>query len=485
MQPEMGEPSESGRGSLLRYWLSAAVVLITFAYCVPAGPSADMWWHLSTGHYILQNRTIPHSDPFSSTAFEKPWTTQEWLSEVVFQVVYRAGGSAGLLLMAAVVLTLAFLLAYGRSGGTALGRVLALGLGVWASRATFLVRPQIFTFLLEAAFLWILSRSQAPEKRKWLVALPVLMVLWVNLHAGSMLGPGLVLLAAAGAVADWIWSFEERRAMLERVRELGITLAMCLAVVPLNPNGAKMYTYPFETLKSAAMQTGIFEWMSPNFHSPMFYPLAALLFLTVAAVALSGRRPRPSEMMLFVVFGLAALRSMRNLTLFVLVAFPLLGEYAEIPGWNLPELGARWRRVLQVVVALGAAVIAAEVASNGLASDLQMERARFPEKAAAFLEENRLPTPLLNSYDFGGYLIWKLYPGYRVYIDGRADLYGDEFLEKFIQLYDVQVDPRPQLNEAGIRTVIVEPGSALAAYLRAQSDWKRVFEDRVAVVFTR
>jgi signal transduction histidine kinase len=246
-----------------------------------------------------------------------------------------------------------------------------------------------------------------------------------------------------------------------------------------------MYTYPFETLQSAAMQTGIFEWMSPNFHSPMFYPLAALIFLTVAGVALSKRRPRPSEILLFVVFGLAALRSMRNLTLFVLVAFPLLGEYAEIPGWKLPELRAGVRRVLQAAVLLLAAVIAAEVASNGFAADLQMERARFPEKAATFLAGYKLPTPLLNSYDFGGYLIWKLYPGYRVYIDGRADLYGDEFLEKFIQLYDVQVDPRPRLNEAGIRTVMVEPGSALASYLRTQSEWQRVYEDRVAVIFTR
>ena len=99
------------------------------------------------------------------------------------------------------------------------------------------------------------------------------------------------------------------------------------------------------------------------------------------------------------------------------------------------------------------------------------------------MDENHLPAPILNSYDFGGYLIWKLYPRYTVYIDGRADLYGDAFLENFIHLYQVDVDPHPALS--GIRTVILEPRSNLANFLRLQPEWHRVYEDRVAVVFSR
>jgi hypothetical protein len=106
-------------------------------------------------------------------------------------------------------------------------------------------------------------------------------------------------------------------------------------------------------------------------------------------------------------------------------------------------------------------------------------------RASAFLDQQNLPAPILNSYNFGGYLIWKLYPRYHVYIDGRADLYGDQFLNDFIQIYEVNVDPRPALERAGIRTIIVEPGSTLAGYLRSQKDWNRAYEDPVAVIFTR
>jgi hypothetical protein len=131
------------------------------------------------------------------------------------------------------------------------------------------------------------------------------------------------------------------------------------------------------------------------------------------------------------------------------------------------------------------AAFSAKTVSNHIASELDLEQSRFPARAASFLDAKKLPSPLFNSYDFGGYLIWRLYPRYHVYIDGRADLYGDAFLEKFIQVYEVSVDPRPALDRDGIRTVFVESRSNLANFLRTQKDWNRVYEDPVAVIFSR
>jgi len=238
------------------------------------------------------------------------------------------------------------------------------------------------------------------------------------------------------------------------------------------------------------MQSGIMEWRSPGFHMAIFYPFAALLFLRVAAFALSRSRPRPSEVLLFGFFGLATLHSIRNLPIFVLVAFPLLATYSAIPirkhlywGFGFPVSSALLRRTLAAGVLILVVVVSSNVVADHLSNELSLEQSLFPFKAAAFLDEKHLPAPILNSYDFGGYLIWKLYPRYTVYIDGRADLYGDAFLENFIHLYQVDVDPRPAL--VGIRTVILEPRCSLANFLRSQPDWNRVYEDRVAVVFTR
>ncbi len=479
-------PSSPGVGLLERSLLSFALLLAIFSFCTPAIPSADMWWHLSTGRYILQTHSIPHTDPFSSTFAGKPWTTHEWLSDVLFYYVYSLADSPGLLCLCGVILALAFWFAYRSLPGPLWVRLLTLGLGLWAARPSFSVRPLVFTLLLATVFLFFLRRFISHGRYRDLFALPVLTVLWVNLHGAYILGPALVVLFLLGTAGDWFWRLHEAGEAKRRLLGLAAVLIACMVVVPLNANGFAMYSYPFETLRSSAMQSGIMEWHSPDFHLAIFYPFAALLFLTVAAFALSPSRPRPSEVLLFGFFGLAALHSMRNLPIFVLVAFPLLAAYASIPvqrSWTFPVLPLLLRRTLAVGVLILVVVLSSNVVADHLSNELTLEQSRFPSKAVSFLDENHLPAPILNSYDFGGYLIWKLYPRYPVYIDGRADLYGDAFLENFIHLYQVDMDPHPALT--GIHTIILEPHCSLANFLRLQPDWNRAYEDRVAVVFSR
>jgi hypothetical protein len=444
-----------------------------------------MWWHLGTGRYIMQNRAVPHVDPFSATFLGKPWIAHEWLSDILLYAAYSMAGSAGLMLVAGAVIGIAFWIAHCRSGGPLLARIFALGLGLWAAHPIFSVRPQVFSFLLASIFLFILQRFNTRESVKELAVLPLLTILWVNLHGGYLLGPALILLFAVGNAADRLFRRQDATVTRRRVGALLVVLLATVAVVPLNPNGFAMYFYPFETLTSSSMQVGIMEWLSPNFHLPIFYPLAGLLFLTVAVLALSPSRPKPSEMLLFVFFGLATLRSMRNLPFFVLVAFPLLAAYLQLPVLKWPVLPPPIQKILKVSAVLLAAAVFAVFVSDRFALEARIEQGRFPQRAVGFLKEKQLPAPLLNSYDFGGYLIWKLYPQYRVYIDGRADLYGDVFLQDFIQVYQVEKDPAPVLERAGIRTIILEPQSALATYLRNQRSWTRAYEDPVAVIFTR
>jgi hypothetical protein len=480
--PAHNSPGATG---LFRYWLPAILLLAVFAFCVPTVPSADMWWHLGTGRYILQTHSFPHSDPFSSTIAGTPWTDHEWLSEVAFYFAYSGIGSAGLLLLTALVLTLAFWFSFVRTGGPLIARILALALAVWTATPIFSVRPQIFSYLLASIFLLVLSRYFGDGSYKPLILLPLLTILWVNFHGGYILGLVLVLLFVAGAVADRLAHQADSVTTKRRVVSLLLACAGCLAVVPLNPYGLAMYRYPIVTLKTWGAQTDIMEWRSPNFHLSMFHPLALLLLVSVAVLALSPKRPKPSQILVFLFFTYAALYSMRNMPFFVLVAFPLVAEYAFLPDWKVPKLSLGLRKALQAIAVLVAALACATVASNHIGAELDAEQSRFPAKAASFLDAQNLPAPLFNSYDFGGYLIWRLYPHYRVFIDGRTDLYGPAFFDKFLEVYEVDVDPRPALNRAGIRTVLVEPRSKLASFLRTQNDWKRVYEDSTAVIFTR
>jgi len=347
------------------------------------------------------------------------------------------------------------------------------------------VRPQIFTYLLASVFLFALCRYLQNGSYKLLFLLPLLTILWVNLHGGYALGLALILLFAAGAVADFLVGGAEAVTTKRRVGGLLLTFLACLIVVPLNSYGFAMYTYPLVTLQAWGNQTNIMEWQSPDFHLPIFRPFAALLFLTIAALTLSKKRSKPSQVLPFIFLSFAALYSVRNLPFLVLVAFPLLAEHVFLPSWKLPALGSGFQKGCQAVALLLVAVFCTKIVRDGIATELVWERSRFPERATSFLDTQKLPAPLFNSYNFGGYLIWRLYPRYGVYIDGRTDLYGHTFFDNFLQVYQVNADPRPALDRDGIRTVLVEPTSSLAGFLRTQNDWKRVYEDPVAIIFSR
>ncbi|MCA1557320.1 MAG: hypothetical protein LC731_02130, partial [Acidobacteria bacterium] len=123
--------------------------------------------------------------------------------------------------------------------------------------------------------------------------------------------------------------------------------------------------------------------------------------------------------------------------------------------------------------------------SKVVARQAQAEAKYFPVSAVEFIRAQNLPDPIFNSYDWGGYLIWKLYPERRVYIDGRADVYGDAFLMEFLRTSKGEGDWRESLRRYQVRTVIVKPDSPLASLLVDEDGWSKVFEDKQAVVLVK
>jgi hypothetical protein len=113
------------------------------------------------------------------------------------------------------------------------------------------------------------------------------------------------------------------------------------------------------------------------------------------------------------------------------------------------------------------------------------ETIRNPIAAVEFLKSQRLPGPIYNRYGWGGYLIYQLYPEYRVYIDGRADVYGDAFFTETMHTYDGLGNWREPLNKYGIQTIIIDPDVALSSLLRSDNEWSKVYEDDQAVIFRR
>jgi hypothetical protein len=108
-----------------------------------------------------------------------------------------------------------------------------------------------------------------------------------------------------------------------------------------------------------------------------------------------------------------------------------------------------------------------------------------PTAAVDFIIANHVPGPIFNNYDWGGYFIWRLYPEYKVFVDGRSDLYGDAFLKETVETYMARNDWQAELSRFGIRSVCIGRNAPLAAVLRGQAQWRKVFEDDKAVIFIR
>lgn len=481
-----------------RRLLFLVLLLVLFILTTREVTDPDFWWHLKAGQYIFENAKIPHADIFSFTFAGREWVTHEWLSEVLIYATFRWLGWGGLVVAFALIITSAFAVSYlNCEKREALSFIswLAVLLGAVATAPVWGVRPQMFSLLLASLFLAVLSNYPHRLNARSLWLLPPLMLAWVNLHGGYVLGLVLIAIALAGVVLDGLFEKKPRAEIFKSAASLALVLLACLIVVPINPNGVRMFSYPFETLSSPVMQEHIEEWFSPNFHQTRFLPLAALMFAVFAVLALSPRRARLSELLMLSATGYAVLRSGRHLPIFAFASIPLLAEHASL--WlKSSELGARFHnhqgttqpahpsllRPALLVVALCVGMINVR---QVLARQASVEAERFPASAVEFLRAENPPGPIFNWYDWGGYLIWKLYPERRVYIDGRADVYGDAFIEEFLRASRGEGDWREPLRRYEIRTVITKPDSPIVSLLEHEEGWHRAFEDKQAVVLIK
>ncbi len=466
----------------------AVLFLGIFAMTARNATDPDLWWHLKTGQFIVEHKSVPHTDPFSYTRAGERWVAHEWLTEILLYELQRSTGWGGLIVAFAAVLCAAAFLLYLRCGPRPYIAGVATLCAMWATMPVWGVRPQVLSLLFTALWLLILERSEGAPKLLWWT-LP-LTLLWVNLHAGFALGLALSALFLSGEWIEGVFGWSQRNS--PRMRFAALILALDLLMVPLNPNGLQMFSYPIETLRSAAMQNYIAEWASPNFHHAEYWPFLLIVLTVFAVLSWHPHRMRPRDLLLLIVSLYAALGSIRMMPLFVLIALPLVAK--QLGGWPARSPRPQQSRVIARGVLNGAIVVSMAVFAGMHTAQVirrqpQAEVQHFPAGAVAYLQAHPINGPLFNHYDWGGYLIWKLYPSTRVFIDGRADLYGNELqgenlLHQFAATYQLKDDWRESLQQWNIHTVLVPANSALATGLRIAPGWMICYEDSQAVIFT-
>ena len=467
----------------------AGIVLLgLLAMTARSATDPDLWWHLRTGQWIVETRSIPHSDSFSFTRGGSPWISHEWLSEVTLFELWKRSGPQTVIIFSAIITTAGFLFLYLRCPGKPHWAAAATVLGAWASAPTWGARPQMFTFTLASLLLWLIERGE--ERPRLLLWIPPLFLLWLNLHGGFALGPALLVLYALGLIFEAVigtTSWQQARPIILRV--LAITLA-CLALVPLNPSGAQLYRYPLDTLRSHGMRSLIVEWFSPDAHQWLYFPFLLTFLLLIPALAVSRSPLRGRVLVPLLLTSFAALDAVRHIPIFILIAVPVIAaslpdsSSSEVfsPPPALPKFRAFFNAALLITLTAFVLFRWTNLAHN----EGSREAALLPEKAIAFLHATPEPERVFVFYDWGGYAIWKLYPQYRVFADGRADLYGDDLLRQCIQTVpQVRQGWQTVLDTWDVQTILVPPTIPLAQALLLDPNWIAPYRDSRAVIFVR
>jgi hypothetical protein len=467
---------------------------------------AGIGWHIRNGQQILATHAIPRFDSFSSSLWQ-PWFAWEWLYDIVVGKLEAWCGLNGVVWLTAIVIAAVFAwmfrLAVARGTNLVLALLLTL-LAMSASMIHFLARPHVLSWLFALAWFWILDSTERDglqrQRARWLWALPLSMLLWVNVHGGFLLGFVLLGIYWLGSLWTWLTTKETRLedslqeiASGQRVRQLTGVGLLSIAASFVNPYGWNLHAHVYSYLSNRFLMDHIEEFQSPNFHGIAQKCFLALLLIAIAARATHGRKLRLSEILVLLFAVYAGLYASRNIPvssiLLVLIVGPLLpslkawGFVQRMSAVDGQQRGHLWPIFATAVLLLIAANGGRVGSSHWMIAHFDPKR--MPIEAVNYLQQGRVNAPILSPDYWGGYLIYRLHPHNKVVIDDRHDLYGEQFLRLYLKMIHVEPGWDEFLKLHGVSCLLLPRNAALATVMSQTSEWKPIYSDDVAIVFMK
>lgn len=458
----------------------------------------DLFWQLQTGKHMWQTQAFLYRDTFTLAA-DIPRYEHCWLHDLIFFAAYQLGGYGAISILKGVLIaaTATVLTVAARARGASW-----LAISLWMPALTLIPfwawreRPQLWSYLAFATFLWLILRNgQNPGKGVWWL-LPLTLV-WANLHAGVIFIYPLLLAWLVGEEVDY--RMRRKTLYLPSVRRQKWLLAVLILIATvLTPYGGEvlktLVISPFLGESSGALtQIANIDWQATSFSSyPLyFYTLGVALVLVI----LARRHLATTEILLLLGLGVMGLRLERHTPFFfyaAAVVFPLATDSLLQPlirGWR----GWRW-------VAAHSLFLLFAVVSMAYWTRLPWRESgffnpglrawHFPVAEADFIRTEQLPGNLFNSYAAGGYLAWRLFPDYRVFWDARQD--SPELFALGLKVVSAAPEWRQILERFSINTIVTEACSQvdgaqypLVKALRAAPEWALVYAGETHLVYVR
>jgi hypothetical protein len=470
----------------------------------------DLGRHITIGNFILDNLTIPTRDIFSHSMAGESLTPHEWLAQVLFAFSYRIGGLDGVVVFCALLIATTFTLTFRQcliKSKIILISLALIILGAAAASIHWLTRPHLFTMLFTVLWVGELERWKQSGRWRWWV-LTLLMLLWVNLHGAFIVGImilGIYLIDSLFsnkrmAEKQDIQKFENdtNKVTVIQLREIFRAGFAVVLVTLINPVGWRIYDTTIGFLKSRYLVSHTVEYLPPDFQQFSAWPFLAMLGLSILLLSLNRQRISIAPALLLTSWTVFGLISARNIAIYAVIAAPILAGIGSSPLMEsekfhaIKKFDARLalvdRNLFGYIWPLVSIILIVGILFSGVNLDFNktgnaFSEDIFPVKAIDWVSEQPDMGSVFNYFPWGGYLLYRSWPQYQVFIDGQTDFYGEPLTREYEKVISLSQGWNEVLDKYKVQWIIMPGEALLVEALESHPNWIKKYQDANAAVY--
>lgn len=455
---------------------------------------SDLGRHIIMGNYILETRTIPTHDIFSNTVYGVKFVPHEWLAQVILALAYHTMGLSGDVFLTALLASFTMLLVYNeliRRGNSRWVALIVTAVVFVVAAVHWLARPHMFTFFFLTLWTYWLERAYKNENKSvWLF--PLLMLFWANIHGAFFAG----FVIWGTYVVEWAFEFWKGRNVKEVGKRLIVIGLISFAVTLINPSGWRLWTTTVGYIGNNFITSHIVDHLPANFHEIDMWPFLFMIGFAIFGLA-QEKRLSLHDVLLLAGWIAMGLHTVRNLPLFAVVTAPIYGTLLQSWADKISAYRGKNSNSIHSEMSLhGYVWIISAIAFFGCALwlNLPLDETgsgnvflpdRMPVQAVDWLKENPQGGNMYNNFAWGGYILYRMWPDVKVFIDGQVDVYGELVFRDYLDVLNLSDGWEKILDEHDISWMLIPRDEMMARYLYTDDNWTAIYEDPTAVIFRR
>lgn len=460
----------------------------------------DFFWHTVVGNWVLKNKTIPDHELFSWYG-SYSWTAHEWLTESIMAKLGVVGCLSAMIIiffLIYIIISKMLKLNYKKIFDFKLIYFLMLTIFFKVTGP----RPYIISLLFFTYLIYILfNYLDKPEKyQKFILTIPILQILWVNLHGGSssmsyIFLVGTLLCQLFSKMPIKIGRLEPTKLSKKQLKTLIIILILTILASLLNPFGIEMLKYPFTNMLDASMTNYITEWLSPSFHNFFGLYIFILVAFPLFNLILSKEKMTIHEIAFQLLMLYMALKSQRFIGMYAIYSTWNLGKYFFVTAYDyeiILKTFKKYQRLIgytfSLILILGIFFIGYKKI-NYLSNNSLIDNDGFYSDGAIQKIIELQPKRLYNDYSQGGYLLYKLNEynalNIKIFAYGLGDVFSKDVLPDTVNLQDLKTDPEKILNKYNFDYLLTTKDHTLHYYLEASSNYELIYSDEMCFIFQK